>query len=257
MVGFARADLFASRKQDWDIMLEMGFVGHHYGIESTNVESLKLIGKGMNPDKLLTGLLDGRNYFKKHGVYKGQVSLIAGLPHETPETLDKSLEWFNNNWGTENVMLFPLYIPKNDGRDTASKFTLEWGTHGYKETAVDLFPGIRDRYSKLPTQYGVGDSLLEHTGLSWENNVWNVEDVYKKIFNFYMSPEYPKTYGPVVWSVAEWKLAFDQPFEYFMDKTISDVKADQNISGVVLETVIRKQQSLIQDYITKKLNWKK
>lgn len=256
LVGFARADLFASRKQDWDIMMEMGFVGHHYGIESTNAESVKLIGKGMNPDKLLTGLLDGRDYFKKHGRYKGQVSLIAGLPHETPDSLSKSLTWFNNNWQTENIMLFPLYIPKNDGKDTASKFTIDWATDGYRETEFDLFPGIQQRYSKLPTQYGVGDSLLEHTGLSWENDHWNIEDVYKRIFEFYMSSNYGDIYGPVVWSVSEWMLAFEKPFEYFMDKTINDVKKDHNISGVMLETVVRRQQDLIQEYITKKLNWK-
>ena len=95
-----------------------------------------------------------------------------------------------------------------------------------------------------------------HTGLSWENDVWNVEGVYKKIFEFYMSTDYSKTYGPVVWSISEWKLAFDKPFEYFMDKTIAEIKLEQNISGIVLETVIMKQQVLIQDYITKKLNWK-
>jgi hypothetical protein len=256
MVGFARADLFASRKQDWDIMMEMGFVGHHYGIESTNIDSLKEVGKGMHPDKLLSGLLEGRAYFKKHGAYKGQVSLIAGLPHETSASLDKSLSWFNNNWKTESIMLFPLYIPKNDGKDTASKLTLEWEEQGYRETPTDLFPSILRKYSKLPSQYGVGDSLLEHTGLSWENDIWNIEEVYKRIFDFYMSPNYSTVYGPVVWSVSEWMLAFEKPFEYFIDKTIADIKSEQQVSGIMLESVIRKQQHLIQSYITKKLNWK-
>lgn len=256
MVGFARADLFASRKQDWDIMLEMGFVGHHYGIESTNIDTLKVVGKGMNPTKLLSGLLEGRDYFKKHGLYKGQVSLIAGLPHETPESLDASLDWFNKNWQTENVMLFPLYIPRNDGKDTASKLTLEWEKYGYEETETDMFPSIIKRFSKLPSQYGVGDSLLEHTGLSWKNDQWSIADVYEKIYKFYMTSEYPATYGSVVWSVSEWMLAFDKPFEYFIDKTITDVRKEQNVSGIMLETVVNKQQSMVQDYITKKLNWK-
>ena len=119
-----------------------------------------------------------------------------------------------------------------------------------------MFLNILKQYSKLPTQYGVGDSLLEHTGLSWENDEWNIEDVYKKIFEFYMSPDYSTVYGPVVWSVSEWMLAFEKPFDYFINKTIAEIKADQGISGIVLESVIGKQQVLIQDYITKKLNWK-
>jgi hypothetical protein len=184
------------------------------------------------------------------------VSLIAGLPHETSASLEKSLTWFNNNWKTESIMLFPLYIPKNDGKDTASKLTLEWEEQGYRETPTDLFPSILRKYSKLPSQYGVGDSLLEHTGLSWENDIWNIEEVYKRIFDFYMSPNYSTVYGPVVWSVSEWMLAFEKPFEYFIDKTIADIKSEQQVSGIMLESVIRKQQHLIQSYITKKLNWK-
>jgi len=254
LVGFARADLFAKRQQDWDIMLEMGFVGHHYGIESTNIESLKLIGKGMNPDKLLSGLLQGRDYFKKHGVYKGQVSLIAGLPHETPQTLEKSILWFNDNWHSESVMLFPLYIPKNDGKDTASKLSLEWESHGYRLSKHDLFPEIIKKYTKIPSQYGVGESLLEHTGLSWENDSWSIADTYKKIFEFYMSPNYAKTYGPVVWSISEWSLALNKPFEYFMDKTISDIKLDQNIEGNIFNVIVDKQQEMVNAYIDKKIN---
>lgn len=256
MTGFARADLFAARKHDWDIMLEMGFVGHHYGIESTNLESLKVVGKGMHPDKLLSGLLEGRDYFKKHGLYKGQVSLIAGLPYETNASLDKSLNWFVDNWRTENLMLFPLYIPKNDGRDTASKLSLEWENYGYRETEKDLYPEIRRRYSRFPTQYGVGESLLEHTGVSWENDEWSVADVYKKIIEFYLSPTMSTNFGPVVWSVGEWQQAFDKPYEYFIDKTMQEIRSDVGFQGGILEFVINQQQPLIQDYINKKLNWR-
>ena len=71
-----------------------------------------------------------------------------------------------------------------------------------------------------------------------------------------MAREYPVTYGSVVWSVSEWMLAFDKPFEYFIDKTIADVKSEQNVSGIMLEAVVKNQQALVQDYITKKLNWK-
>lgn len=252
MFGFARADLFVSRKHDWDTMLEMGFTGHHYGIESTNYETLKFIGKGMHPDKLLPGLLDARKYFKKNAIYKGQVSLIAGLPHETRDSLNKTLSWFEENWKTENVMLFPMYIPKNNGTDNISKLTKDWTKYGYRETSRDLYTSIRKLFQELPTQYGVGESLLENTGISWENNEWNIMDVMKIVGNFYQH-NYVHNYGPVLWSVGEYELMLDKSFDYFNDKTLADLAGTSDFFE--FKKFAYSSTSLINIYIDKKLNW--
>ena len=251
MFGFARADLLVSRPQDWDTMIDMGFTGHHYGIESTNIKSLKVIGKGMHPDKLLPGLLEARSYFKKNSIYKGQVSLIAGLPYETADSLNNTLKWFNANWKTENVMLFPFYIPKSTGNDTMSKMSLDYKKYGYRETKTDLYPMIRKMFTNIPTQYGIGEALLENTGMSWENDDWNIMEVMKHVVRFY-STDYTDNYGPVMWSVGEYELALDQDFSYFNDKTFKDLNHD-NINGLVKLTQM--SNYLIGDYITKKLNW--
>jgi len=251
--GFARADLLVSRRQDWDIMLEMGFVGHHYGIESTNVESLKTIGKGMHPDKLLPGLIEVRNYFKKHGIYKGQVSLIAGLPYETKESLEKSLSWFETNWKTENLMLFPMYIPKSNGSDNSSKLTTDWKKYNYRETAVDMYPAIRELFKQIPTQYGVGESLIENTGMSWENDEWNIMDTMKIVAEFYRD-RYAPNYGPVMWNVGEFELVYNKPFEYYSDKTLQDLVGTKDITA--LQNFPKESNMLVQEYIVKKLNWK-
>jgi len=250
--GFARADLFVSRRQDWDIMLDMGFVGHHYGIESTNIDSLKSIGKGMHPDKLLPGLLEARDYFKKHGMYKGQVSLIAGLPYETRDSLTKTLSWFKENWKTENVMLFPMYIPKPNGSDNSSKLTTDWKKYNYRETAVDMYPAIRKIFQELPTQYGMGESLLENTGMSWENDEWNIMDVMKIVGSFY-AKDYIQNYGPILWSVGEYEVTFDKPFEYFDNKTMADLIGTNDFGD--LRKFVVESSKLINNYIEKKLNW--
>jgi radical SAM superfamily enzyme YgiQ (UPF0313 family) len=253
LFGFARADLMISRPQDWDTMIEMGFTGHHYGIESTNIKSLKVIGKGMHPDKLLPGLLEARSYFKKHAIYKGQVSLIAGLPYETPDSLKSSLKWFNENWKTENVMLFPFYIPKSNGNDTMSKMSIDYKKYGYKETKIDLYPQIRGMFSGIPTQYGVGEGLLENTGMSWENEYWNIMDAVKIVVRFYTN-DYVDTYGPIMWSVGEYELAFDEDFSFFNNKTFRDLN-DENTDVSSLLKLTQSSNYLINDYITKKLNW--
>ena len=254
MYGFARADLFVSRPQDWDIMIEMGFTGHHYGIESTNHQSLKVIGKAMHPDKLLPKLLYAKSYFRKHGSYKGQVSLIAGLPFETRDTLEKSLTWFRENWSTENTLLFPLYIPKNDGRDSASKLSLDWQKWGYRETAVDLYPEIRDKYNHILTQYGTGAALIDHTGISWENDEWNIMDVQKIVHDFYVPTHYNQNNGPVIWGMGEWKMILQKPMEFFLDKTINQIMQGYT-EGNGWVYIRDESTRMVREYVQKKLNW--
>lgn len=254
MFGFARADLLVSRPQDWDIMLSMGFIGHHYGIESTNYESLKVIGKSMHPDKLLPKLLDVKKYFKKYGEYKGQASLIVGLPHETRETFNKTLTWFRENWNKENTLLFPLYIPKNDGKDTSSKFSIDWGKFGYRETKKDLYQEMREKYSHILTQLGTGPALIEHTGISWENDEWNVMDAIKIINDFYNPSYYNKYNGPVIWGMGEWMQALNKPFSFFCDKTINEIMENYNVDNG-WNYVREKSSQLVNDYVIKKLNW--
>lgn len=251
MFGFARADLLVSRKQDWDTCIEMGFVGHHYGIESTNPQTLKVIGKGMHPDKLLPGLLEIKDYFRKHSGYKGQVSLIAGLPYETKDTLQSSIEWFNKNWKNENVMMFPLYIPKIDGRDSASKLSIDWKKYNYRETTIDSFQDIKEMFSSIPTQYGVGEALLENTGMSWENDEWNVFDASIEVAKFY-STNHVNTYGPIIWNMGDYEMALNKPFEYFYDKSMKDI-IDDDIAGTAT-TLHSKNFNYIENYIKQKLN---
>lgn len=253
MFGYARADLLVSRKQDWDTMIEMGFTGHHYGIESTNPQSLKSIGKGMHPDKLLPGLLEARKYFKDNANYKGQVSLIAGLPFETPETFSKGVKWFNENWKTENVMMFPFYIPKANSLDTLSSMSVDHTKYGYRETEEDLYIKIKELYRSIPAQYGMGDGLNETTGLSWENDHWNIFDVSKAVVDFYTDKNYTKTYGPLLWHVGEYELTFNKDFDWLNDKTLSDL----NVTGYAgIIKLIQSSNRLINDYIEKKLNWR-
>ena len=64
--GFLRADLLVSRPKDKEELLRMGFLGHFYGIETFNHDTGKIIGKGMNPDKLQQGLIDVRKYLSEN-----------------------------------------------------------------------------------------------------------------------------------------------------------------------------------------------
>lgn len=247
-LGFARADLFVSRPQDWDIMLEMGFVGHHYGIESMNHASVKSIGKGMHPDKLLPKLLEAKSYFKKHGFYRGQISIIAGLPHETPETFEKGLGWLRDNWSTEGSLVFPLYIPKESSGDNMSKMSLKWKDYGYEETAEDQLPMLRDKYkTTMAMAYGVGDSLVTTSGISWKNKEWDIVQVAERVAKYWDASYYPFHNGPPMWNLGFWEMVLGKTPGDIIDKRIIDIAPNM---GHIRE----QSKSYINKYIAKKLN---
>lgn len=131
--GFIRADLLVSRPQDWEHLLRLGFLGHFYGIETTNPKSSKAIGKGMNPLKLCNGILEAKKYFQNNGrkLYRGTMSFIAGLPYETEETLNDTKKWIEQNWEDQDSYIAPLQILIDD-KEVQSDISLDYKKYGYR-----------------------------------------------------------------------------------------------------------------------------
>lgn len=131
--GFVRADLAISRPVDREELLRMNFLGHYYGIESFNHITAKTIGKGMHPDRVKSGLLELRNYFENNGSkrYRGSISLIAGLPHETKDDLADSLSWLKVNWQGHAFTMHPLSIQTSD-LAYPSKISANYEKYGYR-----------------------------------------------------------------------------------------------------------------------------
>ena len=159
--GFIRADLLASRPKDWEHIARLGFLGQFYGIETFNHETGKAIGKGMNPDRLLPGLLEARKYFLNNGrkLYRGQISLICGLPYETRETLNKTRDWLVENWQGESFCWFTLEIGATN--DRPSILYNNYQKYGYRKiNAYDT---------------DLGFASTDHT-IEWENDYWNSQE---------------------------------------------------------------------------------
>ena len=132
--GYIRADLMVARPEDQEHMLRMNLLGHFYGIESTNPETLKVVGKGMHPDRLLPGLIESKQYFETHGrqIYRSTVSLIAGLPHETMQSLEQTKQWMLANWQGQQVLWNPLWIPeKTNSEQVLSALSIDSEKYGY------------------------------------------------------------------------------------------------------------------------------
>lgn len=130
--GFIRADLLVSRRQDWDLLAQLGFFGHFYGVETFNHETGKAVGKGMDPKKLQQGLLEAKNWFKERGPYRGSIGIVIGLPYETVETQLSTFKWLEDNWQGECAHFWPLEIPIDPKKDVLSTMSERWDQFGYR-----------------------------------------------------------------------------------------------------------------------------
>jgi hypothetical protein len=127
--AFIRADILISRPQQMDMLAEARVWSHYYGVETFNHETGKAIGKGMSPDKIQNGLLNIKNYFNEHVKrYRGTISLIYGLPHETKESILQGQEWLKNNWNDQNTIAFPLNLNLTGKK---SKIDEDYEKYGY------------------------------------------------------------------------------------------------------------------------------
>lgn len=174
-MGFIRPDLLVSRRDDWEHLLRMGFVMHHYGIESLNWESARSIGKGMPTDKLTHGLLEAKSWFQKYAPYHAVMSFIVGLPHETKETINNTFNWVETNWQDQHATFYPLNIVADEHRK--SNIGENWAERGYHIKPLEQIVMPDDSLAKtnnLPWH----DEIL---GLHWANDhmdlQWAIETV--------------------------------------------------------------------------------
>ena len=165
--GFIRPDLIVSRPHDREQLLRMGFLGHHYGVESFNHEAVKSVGKGMHPDKIKQGILDVKQYFETHGSnrYRTLLTFILGLPGETIDDLHQTTQWLLNNWRGQAWTPFVLDIPVGN-LNRLSKMSLDYGKYGYRS------------YTGPTEHISVQQNRVSNELLIWENNQMNYYQAY-------------------------------------------------------------------------------
>lgn len=237
--GFIRGDLLVSRKQDWEHLARMQFFGQFHGVESLNYESAKSIGKGMKTDKLLEGLLEAKSFFKSRGDYRGTISLIAGLPHETIDSLEKGMQWLEQNWSTENVIMFPLSITVKSNHNQ-SNMSKDWTERGYTITdrKLEQFPELAD-YLEWFTPTG------DTTPLLWKNQHMDIFDAARFASDF-TNNRLQKFYHNI-WSIGQMHRDYRLPL-----KEVLGIKYSHNYS----DDAIKNRIQFLREYVTSKLNYR-
>ena len=252
--GFARGDLVVKHREHWDTYIRLGFLGHSMGIETFNHEAGKLVRKGMDPDKLQQGLLDFQAYTDIHAPkrYRANIQMICGIPGETVESWNTSLEWLNTNWTRQSASAHILEVPDFDDTLTnQSRFTKELVTNGLVKLESRQNPGYtvtKDNngnvvfQSTTPRGGGVGSTrndivIWKHDTMDWYEAEALVQDFYTdagfiglrgcnpfltdRLFVYHETNDYRDVYDKKVTSIDTDDLKFRQFVQSYIDKKLS------------------------------------
>jgi hypothetical protein len=251
LAGYIRADLVASRPEDKELLAEMGFWGHFYGIESLNHPSAKCIGKGLNSDKLKQGLIETREYFHNHnkGRYRASGSFICGLPHETPETYWDGLRWWRENMPKEHMVAFPLFISGDSGdilfKGAQSEFDRTWKDSGlFTEYATDEEVGADPKHLPEFVREHVWNQYKTPTISKWKHDGFNWWTAHKEWANTLLSDEFLNG-GIGSWWFHHYHTTGMGTYEELLDLKERDID---------INDMANRTTEMIEDYKWKKLS---
>jgi hypothetical protein len=238
-----RADLLVKNQDTWEDLVRMNCLGHFYGIESFNKDSGKIIGKGMDPEKIKQGLIDFEKYTDIHAPkrYNGHISLICGLPKETKETWNDGIAWLNKHWTRQGVTSWILEISDyDDGLTNMSKFTKNLSKHGLRSLGV----------KKIATDGNIKENdcgiLMTSEKITiWEHDTMSWYDAEALMKEFYA--------GAYKGRVGNSPLITDKLLEAYQATNVEDIrdKSMNDISDDDPDFI-----KMNHTYISNKLSWK-
>ena len=255
--GFARGDLVVKHKEHWDTYIRLGFLGHSMGIETFNHAAGKLVRKGMDPDKLQQGLSEFQEYTDIHAPrrYRANIQMICGIPGESVESWNSSLEWLNTNWTRQSASAHILEVPDYDETLTnQSRFTKELVSNGLVKLEARQNPGYevsKDNRGnvvfKSTTPRGGGVGSTRNDIVIWKHSTMDWYQAEALVQEFYSDAGFTGLRGCN-------PFLSDRLFAYHETTSYEEIY-DYEISEI--DTADQKFKDQVQSYINKKLNWNK
>jgi len=265
MAGYIRGDLLVHKQKDWQAIEDIGLNSQFYGIESFNRPSAKSVGKGMETGRLQDGLLEYRDYMRSKGHFQAHLSLIAGLPHETLDTLRETKAWINKNWIGQSALINPLWIPdKARMYEEQSRFAQDPARYGYTETTMaessngywedaphgrfgNIYRGIkhREEVDNNQVQYKTEESTfqMETSFMNWKSDTLTLYQVLNFLeHEWYVDSEQQLMEPPLPFSYHNWLIDPNLKWED-MSKPKDKLPLPKDLA-----------KEFINDYKRKKLN---
>ena len=149
-ISHVRVDVACRFPETLDLMVESGARALHWGIESFSAKAARAAGKGTPPELVKEMLLNMKLKYGHRCLNEG--SFITGLPHESRESLDETLDWVLTHEALDTAVFFPLGLyPYHAGLDG---------------TVLDY-----DEYSRNPEKYGF--RKVSFDPVYWEHDWMN------------------------------------------------------------------------------------
>ena len=255
--GFARGDLVVKHREHWDTYIRLGFLGHSMGIETFNHAAGKLVRKGMDPDKLQQGLSEFQEYTDIHAPrrYRANIQMICGIPGESVESWNSSLEWLNTNWTRQSASAHILEVPDYDETLTnQSRFTKELVSNGLIKLEARQNPGYEvskdssgNVIFKSTTPRGGGVGSTRNDIVIWKHSTMDWYQAEALVQEFYSDAGFTGLRGCN-------PFLSDRLFAYYETNNYEDIY-EHKVSDI--DTFDQKFKDQVQSYIDKKLNWGK
>ena len=245
MAGYIRGDLLVHKHKDWQAIEDIGLNTQFYGIESFHRPSARAVGKGMETGKLQDGLLEYKDYMKSKGHFQAHLSLIAGLPHETLDSLRETKAWIQKNWIGQSTQIMPLWIPDQVRQyEEQSRFAMNPAKYGFTKTTMaesnhnnapftdgpqkrfrKLYEGIKFREDQQQGKvvYNTEESSFqeEMSFMNWKNETTNLYQVLEYLeHEWYAGDEQLWNEPPFPFSYHNWLI--DPTYKWEDMKTPKD-----------------------------------
>ena len=253
--GFARGDLVVKHKEHWDTYIRLGFLGHSMGIETFNHAAGKLVRKGMDPDKLQQGLLEFQEYTDMHAPnrYRANIQMICGIPGESVESWNTSLEWLNTKWTRQSASAHILEVPDYDETLTnQSRFTKELVSNGLVKLEARQNPGYEvtkdsrgNVVFKSTTPRGGGVGSTRNDVVIWSHDTMDWYQAEALVQDFYSDMGFKGLRGCN-------PFLSDRLFAFY---ETNSYEAIYNYKLSDIDTADQQFKDQVQSYISKKLNW--
>ena len=107
-IAYARPDMFQKYPEMLDLMYEAGCRGMFLGIETFNHTAAKLCGKGLHPEKIKNILEWIKEKYGDEIFVLG--SFILGLPGETAESLEDTLQYLKKQNVIDKILFEVFYV---------------------------------------------------------------------------------------------------------------------------------------------------
>lgn len=242
--GYIRADLMIARDRDREELARMGFRGHFYGIESFQHSAAKVVGKGMDSERLKQGLLDARDYFQRtgNGWYRGEISLIIGLPTESIQQFQDTMAWLDQYWADQYVQSHVLLLPQHHA-DKPNRLANECAKHGFVPMTDAEIQQAQSQYAS--PSFEKFEKIMVGGVMKWKNplmNIYQAAELEQQVYDKWSTTRAPNGHGIDVFRYAS-VLLHDR-----------DLPSRLSVDNYTMDQLIKTRQStIIENYINKKL----